>query len=278
MTPLPPSSRPHPLSGLGAAWVLTVKDLRVAWSYRASFILGHITVIGSLVLFYFVSRVVGESDVVGGPDEYFRFIVVGMAVAGLIEAVVGASMGAARRDQMEGTLEAVASLPVGPFTLALGWLIYPMLDALIGVTVTLLLAIPLGMHAADVNIATALVAALLTLIVFAAFGFFGAAIVLGFQQGAGVVPLLLAVLALLSGVLFPIEVLPGWLQTLSEFSPLRHALDAARLSMLEGAGFDEVGRSLLILAGFAVALVPLSLLAVEHGLRRARRTGGLSRF
>lgn len=264
--------------GAALALVLATKDLKVAWSYRLSFIFGHLTVIGSLVLFYFVSRVVGDSSVVGGPEEYFRFVVVGMALAGLLERAVGASMGAARRDQVEGTLEAVASLPVSSLTLGLGWMLYPMIDALIGLVVTFLLALPLGLSGIDPNWPAVVVSMTLSVVVFASMGFFGTSLVLGFQQGAGLVPLLLAALALFSGVLFPVSVMPEWLQTLAGLSPLKHALDAMRGALTQGASIADLQRSLLILVGFAVVLVPTSLAALEYGFRRARRTGGLSRF
>ncbi len=93
------------------------------------------------------------------------------------------------------------------------------------------------------------------------------------------VPLGLAVMGLLSGTVFPIEVMPQWMQTLaSSLSPLTHALDALRAALLEGASLSAVGDSLLILAGFAAVLLPLGILALEWGLRHARRNGGLSRF
>lgn len=264
--------------GLALALVLATKDLKVAWSYKLSFILGHFVVVGALVLYYFVSRVVGEGSVVESPEEYFRFIVVGMALAGLLERAVGASMGAARRDQVEGTLEAVASLPVSSFTLGLGWMLYPMVDALISLVVTFLLALPLGLSGIDPNWPAVFVSITLSVVVFASLGFFGTALVLGFQQGAGVVPLILAGLALFSGVLFPVSVMPEWLQALASLSPLKHALDAMRGALVDGSSIADLQRSLLVLLGFAVVLVPLSLTALEFGFRRARRTGGMSRF
>ena len=274
----PAPHRPNRLNALSAAWTLTLKDLKVAYSYKLSFFFGHLGVAGTLILFYFVSRVVGDSEVVGSPDEYFRFVVVGTAIAGIVETAVGASMGAARRDQVEGTLEAVASLPVGSATLGLGWLLYPILDALIGATVTIIIAIPLGMSGADPYFPSILLTTILSIGVFAAFGFFGAALVLAFQQGAGVVPIFIAILALISGTLFPVEVLPPFLEQLSRLSPLTHSLDAMRGAMLDGATVAELRDSLLILLGFAVVLLPLSVWTLELGLRRARRTGGLSRF
>lgn len=265
-------------SGFGAALVLALKDLKVAWSYRLSFLLGHFVVFGSIVLFYFVSRVVGPSAEFSGPDEYFQFAIIGMAVSAMIERSVGASTGAARRDQVEGTLEAVASLPVSSSTLGLGWLLYPLVDGLIGLVVMTVLALPLGLWGIQPNWATTFVVLLLIIVLFSSLGLFGASLTLAFQQGAGAVSIVLAGLGLLSGALFPVTVMPQWLQTLAALSPLKHALDAMRAATLDGASLGDAGNDVLVLALFTVALLPLSVIALELGLRRARRTGGLSRF
>lgn len=266
------------MSSLRIALALAAKDLRVAWSYRLSFVFGHVAGFGSVLVFYFVSRVVGESKSFGSPEEYFRFVVVGMGVALFVERTVTATMGAARTDQVQGTLESVAALPVRASALGFGWLAFPITDALIGVGITFAMALPLGLWGIEPAPLTLLVAAVLSVAAFAGMGFLGTGIVIAFQQGAGVVPLGLAVMGLLSGTVFPIEVMPQWMQTLASLSPLTHALDALRAALLEGASLSEVGDSLLILAGFAAVLLPLGILALEWGLRHARRNGGLSRF
>jgi ABC-2 type transport system permease protein len=265
-------------SGLSAALVLATKDLKVALSYRLSFVFGHFMVFGSIVLFYFISRVVGHTAEFTGPRAYFRFAIVGMAVSAMIERSVGSAMGAARRDQVEGTLEAVASLPVSSATLGLGWLLYPLVDGLIGLAVMVFLALPLGLWGVEPNWATSLVSVALIIALFSALGLFGAALTLAFQQGSGVVSLLIAGLGLVSGALFPTTVMPQWMQTLAQASPLKHALDAMRAGVIHGASLSKASSDVLALAGFTVVLVPLSLLALELGLRRARQTGSLSRF
>lgn len=257
---------------------LAAKDLRVALSYPVSFALGHLAAFTSIYMFYFMSRVIGPSEEFSGPDDYFRFLVIGMVVAGIIERTVSASMGAARRDQVEGTLEAVATLPVGSLTLGVGWLFYPLVDSLIGLVVAVLLALPLGMSGADPAWIPLLVALLLTTLLFASFGFFGAAIVLAFQQGQGIVGMAVTGLALISGTLFPVSVLPPVLQSLAELSPLKHALDAVRATALDHATFSEASTSLLVLAVSAAVLLPLSFAALRLGLERARRSGALGRF
>jgi hypothetical protein len=49
-----------------------------------------------------------------------------------------------------------------------------------------------------------------------------------------------------------------------------------RLALLEGASFRTVSHELLILAAFAIVLVPASLLFFSWTLRRARIEGTLS--
>jgi ABC-2 type transport system permease protein len=269
---------PMRTSGWSVALVLATKDLKVAWSYRLSFVLGHLLGISSIVLFSFISKVVGETSNFSGPEAYFRFAIVGMAVSVLIERSVGAATGAARRDQVEGTLEAVASLPVSAPTLGLGWLLYPLVDGFIGLIVMLALALPFGLWGIEPNWLTAAVVVVLVATLFSALGMFGAALTLAFQQGAGAVSVLLAGLSLISGALFPTSVMPGWLELLAELSPLKHALDAFRAAVLDGASLADASGSLFALAGFTVVLLPLSIVALELGLRRARRVGGLSRF
>jgi ABC-2 type transport system permease protein len=58
--------------------------------------------------------------------------------------------------------------------------------------------------------------------------------------------------------------------------PITHALDAMRMALLEGLSMREVSGKLLILTGFVVVLLPLSLAIFSWALRRARLEGTLS--
>jgi ABC-2 type transport system permease protein len=263
---------------LAIAWVLAVKDLKVDASYRLSFIVGHATVVFSVVVFYFVSRVVSPGGAVGAPDEYFRFLVVGLAVGALIEQTVRAAIDAARRDQVQGTLEAIASLPVGPLALGAGWVLYPTLDCVLSIAIMVCAALPLGLWGADPSVGPLVVAVVLTVVLFCGLGLIGAALVVAFQQGAGALTLGLSALAVISGGLFPTTVMPEWLQAIASVSPLKHALDAVRATGVDGAGFAEAGGSLLALAAFAVVVVPAGAAALSAGLVFARRRGTLGKY
>ena len=259
--------------------IFALKDLRVALTYRLSFVLGIAAAFYGLLSFYFVTRVVGESPVVGTPEDYFRFIVVGVVVSNVLRASVSTAAANARRDQLEGTLEILAAQPVSPLALALGWSALPVGQALVDALLTAAIAIPLGFSGFSPDPLATLVVLAVAIAAFLAIGFLGAALVLAIQQGVGVMGFVTAGLALTSGAVFPVSVLPGWLQVVSDLSPLTYALEAMRGALLHGDGLGTLlGDSLGILLIQCAVLLPLSTLALTAALRFARASGTLARF
>jgi ABC-type polysaccharide/polyol phosphate export permease len=62
---------------------------------------------------------------------------------------------------------------------------------------------------------------------------------------------------LLSGVWFSLEGSHPFVQKLSSALPLTHMVDAARVVMIEGAGFTDVAPQLLILCLFTLCFVTI---------------------
>jgi ABC-2 type transport system permease protein len=86
-----------------------------------------------------------------------------------------------------------------------------------------------------------------------------------------------ALVLLVSGVYYGVDVLPGWLQAVSHLSPATYMLAGIRAALINGAGpSHQVGR-LLVLGAFGVVMVPASLLAFDAAERWAKRTGRLKR-
>ena len=83
---------------------------------------------------------------------------------------------------------------------------------------------------------------------------------------------------LLGGVFYPLEVLPRILQKAAQLLPITHALEGMRAALLGGASVRELLPQIGILALFGLVGIPLSLLALTLGVRRARVTGTLSHF
>jgi ABC-2 type transport system permease protein len=84
-------------------------------------------------------------------------------------------------------------------------------------------------------------------------------------------------LLVISGVYYPVSVLPEWMQWLSTISPATYALRGIRGALLDGAGFGTVWADiwpLLIIGAFAM---PLGLWVFRRGEIYAKKHGKLKR-
>jgi len=142
----------------------------------------------------------------------------------------------------------------------------------------MLLTIPIGFRVSNLNILVVVGVLILSILIFAAIGNVGAAIVVVFQQGMAVIAGALSIIGVVSGTLFPVSELPAWLQVVSHMSPLTYALDALRSATLAGQPATSYSEDLLVLLGFVVVLVPLSALLLEKAFSVAQRQGTLSTY
>src|SRR5947207_1566371 len=105
------------------------------------------------------------------------------------------------------------------------------------------------------------------------------------ERGAEATNIFQGVLLLVSGVYYPVEVLPRWLQPLSVVSPATYALSASRkligvgegAQVVPGAPLSSCAYELTVLALMGVVMIPLGLYVFGLVERWAKRTGKLKR-
>jgi len=105
------------------------------------------------------------------------------------------------------------------------------------------------------------------------------------ERGAEATNIFQGVLLLVSGVYYPVEVLPGWLRPLSVISPATYALSASRklvgigdgAEMLAGAPLSACARELTVLTLMGLVSIPLGLYVFALVERWAKRSGKLKR-
>jgi ABC-2 type transport system permease protein len=82
---------------------------------------------------------------------------------------------------------------------------------------------------------------------------------------------------LVSGVYYPLSVLPVPLQAAGALSPLTYSLAGMRHSLLDGAGVGDQLPTVGILLAMGVLLIPASIMVFTWAERRAKRLGLLKR-
>jgi ABC-2 type transport system permease protein len=97
------------------------------------------------------------------------------------------------------------------------------------------------------------------------------------ERGSQMTHVIIALLLLVSGVYYPIEVLPEFLQKLAVFSPATYVLNGARMSLLDGASLAQLWPDIWPTLLMGVFAIPLGLWVFAQAERYAKRTGKLHR-
>ena len=258
------------------------RDLSLALSYRLSFLLQFLGIFFSMATFYFLAQFFGNAvapqlEAYGG--DYFSFVLIGLAFSGYMGLSLSSFAESIRESQMMGTLEIMLLSPTRLSTILLSSSLWSYALTTLRVVVYLLLgALFFGFSLSQANFLGALVVLVLSITSFSGIGIMSAAFVLVLKKGDPVAWLFGGVSSLLAGVFYPVSILPNWLEPLSRFLPLTYALDATRLTMLQGSSLYDVRLDLLVLSGFTMVLTPLAFLAFRQALRRAKMDGSLIQY
>jgi ABC-2 type transport system permease protein len=84
-------------------------------------------------------------------------------------------------------------------------------------------------------------------------------------------------LLVVSGVYYPVSVLPQWMQWIAKISPATYALDGIRAAILEGAGLGALWGDIWPLLVIGAVSIPLGLWVFGRGELYAKRHGKLKR-
>jgi ABC-2 type transport system permease protein len=232
--------------------------------------------------FYFLSKLFGSalvSQLAEYGGDYFSFVLIGLAFNGYLSLSLSNFSQSIRDGQMMGTLEIMLLSPTRLSAILVSSSLWSYLLTTVNVLVYFIVGIFLfGFDISKANFLTSLVVMILSIASFSSIGILSAAFVLLVKKGDPVSWIYGGASSLLSGVLYPISVLPGWLEPLSRLLPMTYALDAMRLAMLKGYSLYDVRFDIFVLLAFTVVLTPLAFMAFSKALKRAKMEGSLIQY
>lgn len=254
-------------------------DFIQAITYPLAFGMSQIAVLVPVVIYYFVAQLlVRPPSTVGG--DYFTYVVIGLAGFGILG---GGLRGFGARLELalqQGQFEAMLIEPIKwrllPFAMTQWSLI---LGTILGLVVLAfggllgaeyeLSGIPSGM----LIVAMAMVASI-------AIGALSASLLLLAKRSRTVLALYTLAASILSGVFFPIEMLPEAVQKLSWVIPHTYAINALRGVLMAEPPQNamSLSTSLIALLVFNVIVFPLAIWLFGRSLEEGRKYGMLGSY
>jgi ABC-2 type transport system permease protein len=227
----------------------------------------------------FIAEEAAAAGVTEDANSLVLFLLLGTLVWAYLSAVLDDTSLVITWERWEGTIEHTLMAPVPRSLHLIGMSVFGVLHAVVRTMLIFLIAIPF--FTVDLSQANWIAAAAVLAV--------GSISVAGLGILAGVLPLLYpergtqmsfmfqAVILLVSGVYYSVEVLPEWLQVFSYISPATYLLDGIRAAIIDGENLAGVADELAILAVFGALLVPGAIGVFAVAEKYAKKTGQLKR-
>ncbi len=236
------------------------------------------------------SATIALIGVAAGDERLTLTLVLGVLLWSFLSAMFQEISNSISYERWEGTLEYTFMAPVHRLTHLLGVSLFAVAYSVVR-TIVIMVGLLLFVHLsfAGANLWGVLVVLLVASVAFMGLGLVAAILpVLSPENGAQATNIVQGVLLLVSGIYYPVAVLPAWVQPLAVLSPATYALAAARKLMgldrplteagtLAGAPLSSVTHELGVLALMGLVLVPLGLWIFGRVEHWAKRTGKLKR-
>jgi ABC-2 type transport system permease protein len=182
-------------------------------------------------------------------------------------------------ERWEGTIEytfmAPLSRPIHLFGMGLFAIVYGVIRAILLFAVV---ALFFHLELAHANYVAALVVLVVASISFIGIGMMTAVLpLISPEKGTQLGFVAQGILLVVSGVYYPVSVLPDWMQALAKISPATYALDGIRDAIIDGAGVSDMWPNIWPLIIIGIVSVPLGLEVFRRGERYAKRHGKLKR-
>jgi ABC-2 type transport system permease protein len=224
----------------------------------------------------------GVEDVSGTQVDtahLMTFLMVGALIWSYLSVLFDVLSETVSWERWEGTIEYTFMSPSSRVTHLLGMGIYAVVYGIAQIAIMFgVVTLFFELDLSEANYVGALLVLATCSVSLVGFGIVAAVLpLLSPEKGQQVSYIVSSLLLLVSGVYYPVDVLPGWMQAIATVSPVTYALDGSRAALLEGAGAAQLWEDIWPLVIMGAIFVPLGLWIFHIGESYAKRTGKLKR-
>jgi ABC-2 type transport system permease protein len=276
MRPAIPAAVRHELIGLGGVvernWYL-VK--RYAWWELAFFVWTVANTLTIVLIAEGVETAGGTVDV----DQLTAVLLIGAVVWAYLGIIFEVMTETVAWERWEGTIEYTFMAPLSRSSHLFGMGAFAVVYGLIRASLLFVsVALVVGLTLPGANFAAAFCLLAVASVSFLGIGMMTAVLpLISPEKGSQLGFVAQGVLLVVSGVYYPVSVLPAWMEWLSTISPATYALRGMRSAILEGAGLGELWGDVWPLLVIGAVAVPLGFEIFRRGEVYAKRHGKLKR-
>jgi ABC-2 type transport system permease protein len=211
--------------------------------------------------------------------ELLQVLIIGTIFWNFLSIVFGFIGETVSWERWEGTLEYTFMAPVRRYTQLVGSTLFAVTYALIQMVIILgVMVLFFDVEFTGGNFVTAGIFILLGSASFVGVGMMAAILPLLYvERGDQMVFVIQSIILLFSGVYYTTDILPEWMQFVSQFSPGTYVLDGVRKGLIEGLPVTELVHDIWPLVIMGIVLIPLGVYVFGIAERYAKRTGKLKR-
>jgi ABC-2 type transport system permease protein len=211
--------------------------------------------------------------------ELLQVLIIGTIFWNFLSIVFGFIGETVSWERWEGTLEYTFMAPVRRYTQLVGSTLFAVTYALIQMVIILgVMVIFFDVEFTGGNFVTAGIFILLGSASFVGVGMMAAILPLLYvERGDQMVFVIQSIILLFSGVYYSTDILPEWMQFVSQFSPGTYVLDGVRKGLIDGLPVTELVHDVWPLVIMGIVLIPLGVYVFGIAERYAKRTGKLKR-
>jgi len=230
----------------------------------------------------FIAKQAGRSGLasVSEVPKLVLFLLIGTLTWAYLSAVLDDMSLVIMWERWEGTIEHTFMTPVSRVVHLVGMSVFGVVHATLRTLLILVCALPFF----DIGFPHASWTAAAVVVAVGSLSLVGLGILTGIlpmlypERGEQMSFMVQALILLVSGVYYGIDVLPGWLQACSALAPTTYMLRGIRAAVIGGVGVGGQLRTLAVLGAFGVVMIPGSLAAFSGAERWAKKTGRLKRL
>ncbi len=214
------------------------RNIKIIWQYKFTLFLGFVNTFAVASLFFYIGNIVPNQTI--NQDGYIvssvTYIFAGSMLVDISTRILRKSMNSFTSEMKQGTFETLATQPFGLKRYFVSEITFEVLYSLVFsfiyyIPVLLIFPVFRGLNLSFLSVLSFLLVIFCVILFFFSLSLLTANITILVKRGREISMVVIGVMHLLSGSLFPLSLFPEWLRIIAYISPMTLAVQSFRLCL-----------------------------------------------